>query len=271
MSQPAQPLSPAHCPAKCLAVPDSSVLPSPQCLSSVPLLVPSLLWPPLTFPTEWWYSALPGFLRSQRESTEKRDVKLICKLESFVGSEEQNEGSSGEFYKPPYKLTSDAHRKHREQPSEGTKEIIAVWAGRCGWVGSAWVGTFRAALPYAWGLGLHGNLWGGRGGDGGWRRVQDRIALASSFQLSRVSHPEVLAQISPSSTRGWAEIIPKMYPELGDATQSESWSWVRAHSALLRVLTKAAPAEWHSSSLAPAHTHTLLQIMNHNMIALTAI
>ena len=66
-------------------------------------------------------------------------------------------------------------------------------------MGSTGVGASSgAAITSAWGLGLHGNPWGGRvvmrgAGEG---------ALAPSFQLSRVSHPGVWAQISPSSAGG---------------------------------------------------------------------
>lgn len=53
--------------------------------------------------------------------------------------------------------------------------------------------------------------------------IQDSGALAPSFQLSRMSHPEVLALISPSSTQGWAEMAQRMCPERGDGNaESES-------------------------------------------------
>lgn len=44
-------------------------------------------------------------------------------------------GNPGEPYKSPYKLTSNAHKKHRGQSSEGTKEIMAFEQGGVGgWV-----------------------------------------------------------------------------------------------------------------------------------------
>lgn len=47
---------------------------------------------------------------------------------------EQNDKQSREAYKPPYKLTSDAHRKDRGQLGKGTKEMM-VWEQVCEWVG----------------------------------------------------------------------------------------------------------------------------------------
>lgn len=56
-----------------------------------------------------------------------------------------------------------------------------------------------------------------------------------------------------------------MCPEDGDSnTVNESYSWVRAHSAPFRALTKAVPAQRHSSSLAPSlQTHTPTHIHTH--------
>lgn len=88
------------------------------------------------------------------------------------------------------------------------------------WVGSAWVGA-SVEQPYNLCMrsGLHGNPWRGRVVMG----VQDSGAWAPSFQLSRMSHPEVPAQISPSSTQGWAEMVQRMCPEHGDGNaESES-------------------------------------------------
>ena len=48
-------------------------------------------------------------------------------------------GNPGEPYKSPYKLTSNAHKKHRGQSSEGTKEIMAFeQGGVAGWVAPGW-------------------------------------------------------------------------------------------------------------------------------------
>lgn len=73
-----------------------------------------------------------------------------------------------------------------------------------GWVGRASMGAASgAAITYTWGLGLHGNPWGGRVV----MRGVGEGAVAPSFQLSRMSHPELPAQISTSSTGGWAEMV----------------------------------------------------------------
>ena len=76
-------------------------------------------------------------------------------------------GKPGEPYKPPYKLTSDAYEKHRGQPGEGTKEMVALQAGRYGWVGGAWVVSSHRA---AQGWDCRRILGGGGVGDGGCRR-----------------------------------------------------------------------------------------------------
>ena len=79
----------------------------------------------------------------------------------------------------------------------------------------------RAAITSTWGLGLHGDSWGGRVV----RRGVGEGAVAPSFQLSRMSHLELPAQISPSSTGGWAEMVQRVCPEHGDgSTEGESQS-----------------------------------------------
>lgn len=85
-------LSPLCSPAPCSS-PDSSVLPSPCCLSVIPISPFASLSSPVLPCRMAISTALPGFLKPQRESNEKGHVALFGKLGSLVRGEEQNRRS----------------------------------------------------------------------------------------------------------------------------------------------------------------------------------